>query len=367
MWRPARSGRACRSASASALAGKYLDKLPYRVWVAAGRQRDGRRLDLGGVRAWRGYYKLNNLIAILDMNRLGQRGQTMLGWNGDAYAARARAFGWHAIEIDGHDLDADRPRLRRGDAQRPTQPTLIVAQHRSRARAFSEIENKDGWHGKALPAGHGEARHRGAGRRAPPHRAASSKPEPRQPRQRRRRTSRVQLPKYENGDNGRDAPGLWRRAQGARRGTRRRRRARRRGEQLDLRRELREGLSRTASSRCTSPSSSWSPSAVGLAGARLHAVRLDLRRLLHARLRLHPHGGDLARQHPPLRLARGRLDRRGRPVADGAGRPGDDARGPRQHGALPQRRATRRRSWSQQMADQPGHRLPADDARERRR
>ena len=55
-----------------------------------------------------GHYKLNNMIAILDMNRLGQRGETMLGWDGDAYAARARAFGWHAIEIDGHDLDADR-------------------------------------------------------------------------------------------------------------------------------------------------------------------------------------------------------------------------------------------------------------------
>ena len=51
------------------------------------------------------HYKLNNLIGILDMNRLGQRGETMLGWNGDAYAARARAFGWHAIEIDGHNLD----------------------------------------------------------------------------------------------------------------------------------------------------------------------------------------------------------------------------------------------------------------------
>ena len=50
--------------------------------------------------------KLDNLIAILDMNRLGQRGETTLGWDSDAYAARAEAFGWHAIEIDGHDLDA---------------------------------------------------------------------------------------------------------------------------------------------------------------------------------------------------------------------------------------------------------------------
>ena len=40
------------------------------------------------------------------MNRLGQRGETDLGWNSAAYAARARAFGWHAIELDGHDLAA---------------------------------------------------------------------------------------------------------------------------------------------------------------------------------------------------------------------------------------------------------------------
>ena len=102
-----------------ALAGKYLDKLPYRVWVPVRRQRDGGGLDLGGVRACRAHYGLNNLIAILDMNRLGQRGETMLGWNGDAYAARAKAFGWHAIEIDGHDVDGDRPRLRRGARRRP--------------------------------------------------------------------------------------------------------------------------------------------------------------------------------------------------------------------------------------------------------
>ena len=77
-------------------------------------------LELGG------HYALNNLIGILDMNRLGQRGETMLGWNGDAYAARAKAFGWHAIEIDGHDLDA----IARAydEATRVTDaPTLIVA------------------------------------------------------------------------------------------------------------------------------------------------------------------------------------------------------------------------------------------------
>src|SRR5207247_467822 len=86
-----------------ALAGKYLDKLPYRVWVLLGDSECAEgsvweAFDKGG------HYGLSNLTAIIDVNRLGQRGQTELGWNTQAYAARARAFGWRAIEIDGHDL-----------------------------------------------------------------------------------------------------------------------------------------------------------------------------------------------------------------------------------------------------------------------
>ena len=85
-----------------ALAGKYLDKQPYRVWVLCG---DSEMAEGSMWEAFQhaSYYKLDNLIAILDMNRLGQTRETMDGWNGDHYAARARAFGWHAIEIDGHD------------------------------------------------------------------------------------------------------------------------------------------------------------------------------------------------------------------------------------------------------------------------
>ena len=88
-----------------ALDGKYLDKLPFKVWVVLGDS------EVAEGSIWEAadkapHYKLNNLIAILDMNRLGQRGETDLGWDSAAYAARARAFGAHAIEIDGHDLDA---------------------------------------------------------------------------------------------------------------------------------------------------------------------------------------------------------------------------------------------------------------------
>ncbi|MDT7686477.1 MAG: transketolase, partial [Pseudonocardiales bacterium] len=72
-----------------ALAGKYLDRLPYRVWVLCG---DGEMAE-GSV--WEAidkasYYRLSNLVAIVDVNRLGQRGPTELFWDLDAYARRAR-------------------------------------------------------------------------------------------------------------------------------------------------------------------------------------------------------------------------------------------------------------------------------------
>jgi transketolase len=129
-----------------ALAGKYLDKLPYRVWVLCGDS----EMTEGSI--WEaidkaGYYRLNNLIGIVDVNRLGQRGETELGWNTAAYAARARAFGWHAIEIDGHDLAAiDRAYSEAASADRPT---LILARTR-KGRGVSLVEDQLNWHGKAL-------------------------------------------------------------------------------------------------------------------------------------------------------------------------------------------------------------------------
>jgi transketolase len=130
------------------LAAKYLDKLPYHIWVLLGdsEMAEGsiwEAFELGA------HYGLSNLIGILDMNRLGQRGQTMLGWDAPVYVARAQAFGWHAITIDGHNLDqiaqAYDEALKQED-----QPTLIVAQT-IKGKGFAEIENKNGWHGKALP------------------------------------------------------------------------------------------------------------------------------------------------------------------------------------------------------------------------
>jgi transketolase len=88
-----------------ALAGRYLERRPYRVWVLCGDS------ELAEGSVWEaldkaGYYQLANLVAIVDVNRLGQRGATELGWDLDAYARRAEAFGARVLEVDGHDLAA---------------------------------------------------------------------------------------------------------------------------------------------------------------------------------------------------------------------------------------------------------------------
>ena len=132
-----------------ALAGKYLEKRAYRVWVLCGDS------EMAEGSMWEafdkaGYYKLSNLTAILDMNRLGQRGPTELGWNGEAYARRAAAFGWHAVIIDGHNIgEVDRAY---SEALQPRdRPTVIIART-IKGRGVSSVEDKEGWHGKALNA-----------------------------------------------------------------------------------------------------------------------------------------------------------------------------------------------------------------------
>src|SRR5262245_53508564 len=130
-----------------ALNGKCLDKLPYRVWVLLGDS------EMAEGSIWEAvdkaaHYKLDNLVAVLDMNRLGQRGPTELGWNGGAYAARLRAFGWHAIELDGHDLQAIDAAYAEALTQKD-RPTCLVARTLKGA-GVSFVADKEGWHGKAM-------------------------------------------------------------------------------------------------------------------------------------------------------------------------------------------------------------------------
>ena len=133
-----------------ALAGKYLDKLPYRIWVLCGDS------ELAEGSIWEAldkasHYQLSNMIIMMDINRLGQSGPTDLGWDIDAYAARAAAFGARVIEIDGHDLAAIDAAF--SDAEAATagdQPTVILAKT-IKGKGFSEVENKEGWHGRPFP------------------------------------------------------------------------------------------------------------------------------------------------------------------------------------------------------------------------
>ncbi|WP_300605849.1 transketolase [Trebonia sp.] len=130
-----------------ALAGRYLDELPYRVWVLCGDSEtaEGSMWEALDKAA---YYRLSNLTAIVDVNRLGQRGPTELGWDLDAYARRAEAFGAHAVVIDGHDIEQiDKAFF---DAAGADRPTVILARTR-KGRGFDEVEDREGWHGRPLP------------------------------------------------------------------------------------------------------------------------------------------------------------------------------------------------------------------------
>ena len=132
-----------------ALAGRYLDEVPYRVWVLCGdsEMAEGSMWEALDKAA---YYRLSNLIAIVDVNRLGQSGPTELQWDLDAYARRAEAFGARVIMIDGHDLDEIDQAYRSATDRTDDRPTVILART-LKGRGFSEVENLEGWHGKPLP------------------------------------------------------------------------------------------------------------------------------------------------------------------------------------------------------------------------
>ncbi|HEU5381936.1 MAG TPA: transketolase [Ktedonobacteraceae bacterium] len=130
-----------------ALVAKYVEKLPYKIFVVLGDS------EMAEGSIWEAFdhashYKLDNVVGILDCNRLGQRGETELGWNTAAYAERAKAFGWTPIVIDGHNYEEIDHAFSHAVTANG-QPTLIIAKT-LKGKGFSLVENKDGWHGKAL-------------------------------------------------------------------------------------------------------------------------------------------------------------------------------------------------------------------------
>ncbi|WP_328535847.1 transketolase [Streptomyces sp. NBC_00344] len=131
-----------------ALAGKHLDRIPYRVWVLSGDS------EMAEGSVWEaaehaGFEGLDNLTLIVDVNRLGQRGPTRHQRDLEAYGRRLRAFGWHTVEIDGHDIEAIDSAYEEVRAV-TGRPTAIIAGTR-KGSGVADVEDREGMHGKPLP------------------------------------------------------------------------------------------------------------------------------------------------------------------------------------------------------------------------
>src|SRR5262245_26072579 len=133
-----------------ALNAKYVDKVDYRTYVLMG---DGESVE-GSV--WEAveiarHYGLDNLCAIVDVNRLGQSDPTMLQHDMEGYRSRWAGFGWHPIVLDGHDLSAilaafDEAAFTKG------KPTVLLART-LKGKGISFVEDRPDWHGKPLKKG----------------------------------------------------------------------------------------------------------------------------------------------------------------------------------------------------------------------
>ena len=133
-----------------ALNSKYLDKIDNKIYVLMG---DGEAAE-GSV--WEAaelasYYKLDNLIGLIDVNGLGQSQRTMYGHDTEVYRRRFESFGWHAISVDGHDVTQIIAAL--DEVMKVSdKPSMIVAATK-KGKGVSFVEDKNGWHGKALKKG----------------------------------------------------------------------------------------------------------------------------------------------------------------------------------------------------------------------
>ncbi len=129
-----------------ALAASRLERSDLRVWVLCGDS------ELAEGSMWEafehaGYAGLDNLIAIVDVNRLGQRGPTMHEWDTSKLAARAAACDWDVQEIDGHDIEAiDAAYARAQEADRPA----VIFARTKKGSGVAAVEDKENQHGKPL-------------------------------------------------------------------------------------------------------------------------------------------------------------------------------------------------------------------------
>ncbi|HKP01287.1 MAG TPA: transketolase, partial [Nitrospiraceae bacterium] len=133
-----------------ALNAKFVDKLDHRIYVLMG---DGESVEGSNWEAAEvaRHHGLDNLCAIVDVNRLGQSDPTMLQHDMEAYRARWSGFGWHALIVDGHDLSALLAAFDEAAATK-NKPTVVLAKT-YKGRGISLIEDRPNWHGKPLAKG----------------------------------------------------------------------------------------------------------------------------------------------------------------------------------------------------------------------
>ena len=284
------------------------------------------------------FYKLDSLCAIVDVNALGQSRATQLGHDMEAHRRRWAGFGWHTIVIDGHDLAQILDALDGGAAHQGAADGDPGA-HAKRARACRSSKGAPNWHGKALKKGDELDR-------AMKELEAQLVPEP--PRARPQIQPPAGTPRPERDRRGAAAVLQARRHCGDARGVRRRprptrhrrftrRRARRRREELDVQREVRSRAPRSLLSVLHRRAGD-DRRLDGPGRARRDSVSVDVCRVSDPRGGLRPHARDQRSQREDGRLARRRVDRRRRPVADGARRSVDDDVAAEHHGAVSVRR-----------------------------
>ncbi|XP_071961722.1 transketolase-like [Antedon mediterranea] len=142
-------GQGLSNACGMAYTGKYFDKASYRVFCLIG---DGESAEgsIWEACAFASEYKLDNLVLILDANRLGQSQPTALGHQMDTYQKRFDAFGWNAIVVDGHNVE-DLCKVFHEASVTTGKPTAILAKT-FKGKGCPDVENLENWHGKALGA-----------------------------------------------------------------------------------------------------------------------------------------------------------------------------------------------------------------------
>ncbi|GFU26047.1 transketolase-like protein 2 [Nephila pilipes] len=140
-------GQGLSCSAGMAYTGKYFEKAGYRVYCLIG---DGESAEgsIWEALSFAGHYKLDNLVAIFDINRLGQSEPTMFQHEMDVYEQRLKAFGFNTLVIDGHDV-GQIVKAFENAANVKGKPTAILAKT-FKGKGLAGIEDQENWHGKPL-------------------------------------------------------------------------------------------------------------------------------------------------------------------------------------------------------------------------